>query len=50
MPRVLNENREIIITMAAIVILLSLIVRHSFFQLITPQIGVESSDDINQVR
>lgn len=45
-----NENREIIITMAAIVILLSLIVPTLILPKLLPALGVESSDDINQVR
>lgn len=45
-----NENREIIITMAAIVILLSLIVPTLILPKLLPALGDESSDNINQVR
>lgn len=45
-----NENREIIITMAAIVILLSLIVPTLILPKLLPALGGESTDNINQVR
>ena len=45
-----NENREIIITMAAIVILLSLIVPTLILPKLLLALGGESTDNINQVR